>query len=481
MNEPKMYIGFTPPKEISPPSVFVSISGPKSLMIQSENDFRVKLRNLLDRLENLKYIKSTEIYFAPQLTMSQKEFLQRLEPIRAEVCREIESSFGSYDDSIVGLQNFFGNITNMIRYPDVSQLSVRKGFSAVVIAAGPSFEIEIENLKKASEHCLLVAVDATLPRLVKEGIEPDIVVSTERFSFSKVFLDSFDHKLKTLFLGQPTIPPDFYDVYRGPKACVGKFSGPFLWLPFDFAHFWTGSSSAHLAYSVACHLGAQSVALVGQDLAYHPDSFQSHSFLEVYPEWSEAKSKEELVQKESAFEVQGNTRDKVLTQPVWETFTHEFELLSNKWKTPTINTSILGRKIPSIPFQEFSSWLKDQSSKVEKIFPAFNPRIQELRFSYLRHSELALRSLTALKERIEHSRASDEIASLYSSLRAAPHFLELVFELVITDFAATESQIFRKPSNHIRIQNEFLQKSKSAIVPVIDLLMQSRKLVEQMD
>ena len=56
---------------------------------------------------------------------------------------------------------------------------IPKDISAIVIAAGPSLNKNIKELKRAKGKAFLIAVDTAVKRLLKEGIVPDMYATLD--------------------------------------------------------------------------------------------------------------------------------------------------------------------------------------------------------------------------------------------------------------------------------------------------------------
>lgn len=75
------------------------------------------------------------------------------------------------------VRNLFDNLAALPGSGDFSCLSTAA--PVVVAGAGPSLEESLQVLREARGGFILVAADTALPRLVQEGLEPDIVVALE--------------------------------------------------------------------------------------------------------------------------------------------------------------------------------------------------------------------------------------------------------------------------------------------------------------
>lgn len=144
-----------------------------------------------------------------------------------------------------------------------------KNVPAVIVAAGPSLNKNIEKLKKYREKVFVIACDAALNPLLDNDIIPDIAVSVDshkplsNFSNDKV-------KYIPFVLGSKCIEW-FQNEHNGKKFFFGdSYLLDKLLENFnkEFGMLDTGGSVANDAFSLADLLGFKNIILIGQDLAY---------------------------------------------------------------------------------------------------------------------------------------------------------------------------------------------------------------------
>ncbi len=466
------------------PGLFIEGAGTSqipSLAAKGETDLGIKFRQFLDQLNHLKYLNHIQFWIPDDLTEVEKERSKRYVEVVRAVIRDVRSTIGNREDSLLGMRNLFANLPTILAQPDLSAFQIPKPFDALVISAGPSLELEYENLRKLQNKVLLVSVDASLKALLREGITPHIVVATERDEGSLRFFENLPSPISTVFVGQPTVPPQMFDDFPGPKACVFKYTGPFLWLPMERAKFWAASSSSHLAYRVCTYLGASSVALVGQDLSFHPETLQSHSDLGVYEEWKNPESLEKRLRERNAFYVEGNTYDKVLTDPIWSLFAHDFEVLMKETNVPTTNTSRLGMKIAGSPYQGLSDWMKGKNSNFYFAVPSENPHGPMELHALIHKKSEALHHLEILSKMMRETKVLDRPQLLYQQLTSYPHFLELVMEVVFSDWIQTENELFGNALHDVKSQNESMCRFFSRCADDIDHVLEILQGIDDTD
>lgn len=174
--------------------------------------------------------------------------------------------------------SFFHNrlgILSLLRHS--TDLSATKNIlankPAVLVAAGPSLDRSMAELKKVADHCVLFAVDSALAPLLKAGITPDFVTTIDfmdlnfekvapfvggDWSFSLVATSKVTPlilkrlKARHLFLAfNEDVPQQWIHDALGIKELT----------PFSF-------SVAHLSLGVALRMGCNPITFIGQDLGY---------------------------------------------------------------------------------------------------------------------------------------------------------------------------------------------------------------------
>ncbi|MTV49637.1 DUF115 domain-containing protein [Heliobacillus mobilis] len=172
--------------------------------------------------------------------------------------------------------NFLRNLPAVLQSSPVCHLYGRfPSVPAVIIAAGPSLDKNIEQLRHFSKYGLLIATGPSLRKLQQRGIRPHLVVSIDGGS------PNFSH-----FQGIPaddvplvfdsTIYPSILDTYwgGGNRFCLfapdkaGLYG--ILSTAFDVSRssLNVGASVANLGLNLAYHLGCDPIVFVGQDLAF---------------------------------------------------------------------------------------------------------------------------------------------------------------------------------------------------------------------
>lgn len=172
------------------------------------------------------------------------------------------------------LQNLF---KNLIYLPNSSTLNELKKYMptdlpAIVVAAGPSVEENILELKKAKGRAVIFACDRVLDYLLDSGVEPDFVVTIDPNKERKHFSLREDVSIPLLCTMEAN--HDILSHHLGMKIfCT---SNSFLHELYDSidkeaSGIIISGSVAIVAYTACVELGFKRVILVGQDLAYNGD------------------------------------------------------------------------------------------------------------------------------------------------------------------------------------------------------------------
>ena len=164
--------------------------------------------------------------------------------------------------------NFYRNQKNCVGYVDEIK-EVFEGKTVVIVAAGPSFSKNAEQLKHLPENTVIVAVTTIYKKLLEMGIRPDYVIHSDAQKKTYSHLVGIQENIPLLVLST---------AYEG---CARSYPGPAYLIcqkDYDLAEeyaksqeyhcYETGGSVATLALSLAVELHAKRVIFVGLDLAY---------------------------------------------------------------------------------------------------------------------------------------------------------------------------------------------------------------------
>lgn len=177
---------------------------------------------------------------------------------------------------------------------------------AILVAAGPSLNKNINELKKAKNKAFILAVDTALKPLLKNGIRPDAFITIDpnkpldlidiegAEDIPIIAVDTAHYTLLEHQKGKKIFYSDGYLLPRTMYQKVGK----------ELPSVDTGGSVACSGLSLLFKMGFDTIILVGQDLAYTNDKSHADGTF---------KNKMEKEDTSKMIMVKGNYQDKVPT------------------------------------------------------------------------------------------------------------------------------------------------------------------------
>ncbi|PMY66183.1 MULTISPECIES: motility associated factor glycosyltransferase family protein [Pseudomonas] len=195
--------------------------------------------------------------------------------IRDRLVSEVHLAFNNRDfvaDSPEVAQRLQASAELVASDSDVAQLfGSQPGREIFVIATGPSLERHFERLREIRAQArrpLFICVDTAYRPLLKQGIEPDIVVSIDHRISSLHLPPEKSAAITLVYL--PMVDPRILALWQGPRY-VGYSASPIYTrmrgqLP--KAQLYVGGSVIHPAVDLAVKMGAEQVTLFGADFAF---------------------------------------------------------------------------------------------------------------------------------------------------------------------------------------------------------------------
>lgn len=161
-----------------------------------------------------------------------------------------------------------------VKYGERSEPVLTPDIPVIIVSAGPSLDKNIEQLKTAKGHCLILAVDTAIKHLMKRDIMPDLTITVEPIKPVEHYADR-----------RTELIPAIFDIESNPEI-VGKHkSRVLLYNCRDYVknlleavgkqipeNIPSGGSVATAAFATVRALGSRTVIMIGQDLAYSGES-----------------------------------------------------------------------------------------------------------------------------------------------------------------------------------------------------------------
>ena len=185
--------------------------------------------------------------------------------------------------------------------------------TAIIVAAGPSLDKNIQLLKMARGRAFILAVDRAVQRLLDCEVHFDAMVSVDPIKPLEMFGDNRCRDIP-MFCGLET-SREIMDYHHGKKilACYNSFLNKiYVAKGKKLRDFNPGGSVATFAFSICEELGFESVILVGQDLAYAG-------------KYTHAGGVSEEIKGDCLLEVEGIDGKKVRTRRDWINYLRWYE------------------------------------------------------------------------------------------------------------------------------------------------------------
>jgi len=205
----------------------------------------------------------------PGLAKQAKEGLARLAFQASANAGARKASAGRY------LLQTLGNAPRLTREAPVDLLTglIDKG-PAIVVAAGPSLDRNIDDLALVADRGVIIACDTAALPLINRGIEPDFIVATDASRANAAHLSALPHSPAWLVAEGSLHGSSF--VHFDQRTFYFRVANhePWAWLRqagLDCATLDTWGSVATSALSLALALGAGSVVFLGADFAFTGD------------------------------------------------------------------------------------------------------------------------------------------------------------------------------------------------------------------
>lgn len=404
-----------------------------------------------------------------KLDQNDREYFVKIEDEWLACQKQRIRSLGGVEDSRVGFENVIRNKTSMEQNPGVNLLKGEfKDLPAIVISTGPSLKSSLDDLKELQNRAVLIAADASLKILLDAGITPHFVCSIERDEGPAAFFKNLG-KVSSNLVAYPMVPEIVLQSYGGPRWVAYRDYGYFYYLENEMPRGIISSSSsvAHMCLRLAAYLDCTEIALVGQDLAYDPDTLQSHSEGVAVGEWAQPRSLEEIRVRAAqenlgnVFLVEGNLATEVPTNSVYFSFMKEFSWEASQLKKTVTNCTQGGARIPNMKWSSLNAWAMgapkpvDIMGRIQSKREAFKPgslKFKEIR-SFLAEFSSKWKNVVALVDALESQDLQESVRhDTYRSLRkseaallddvryitmiiqnAGREYLELVNDLEVLD------------------------------------------------
>jgi len=227
----------------------------------------------------------------------------------------------------------------------------------LLIGAGPSFDNNIQWIKKNHKKFIIVIVSALMSKFEEMNIKPDIITHIHGYA------DAMPHiqKVKNMHFFNNTIClfggmsyPKFTHMF--PKENVYIIEGSSRYKE-NFGGI-TASNIGAISYGILLNLKVHSIYLIGLDFALNQDTGETHTQIHSHSYSLDLNKNQQLEDavdaKKDIIEIDGNFQKKVLSTPLFDAMRKNCNAISYSYKTDTITVYNLsnGAKInDTIPLQ----------------------------------------------------------------------------------------------------------------------------------
>jgi len=231
------------------------------------------------------------------------------------------------------------HIKEKYNFLNISEPFRKEPFSSkpfLLLGAGPSLYKNIEWLKKHQDQFTIVAVSAMLAGLEENGIKPSIVTHVHGFDDAEIHaknikdISFFD---ETIFLYSTFSTPNFLSYFK--KENIFLFQGT---SEFKKGFSSLGSSNiGSLTYGLFLLQGTKNMYLLGLDFAIDSETGTTHNVMHQYTkslntEKTEYALEDSFSYTDSVIETEGNFKEKVKTNLLFNSFKSQFNLFSEIFK-----------------------------------------------------------------------------------------------------------------------------------------------------
>lgn len=229
---------------------------------------------------------------------------------RVSVNRNTEAYFGKkYAINMIESLQSFPKINSLLDCRGLIPTKV----PAIIIAAGPSLDDNVRDLKNAKQKAVLIATDRCLPTLFKNNIIPDFIITVDPDKADACFANPISRKVPLIITAhakQGIIKRHEGRIFL--VSCYEYINNLAKKMGSEIPYVDTGASVATTAFSICLLLGFKTIIFVGQDLAFKGNV-------------THTGGEEEKAYLDNVKYVEGVNGDVVRTRSDWEWFRFWFE------------------------------------------------------------------------------------------------------------------------------------------------------------
>lgn len=203
-----------------------------------------------------------------------------------KTCREAIVDYAAYAkmslttlvrNAEITCRNIANNLPTMVATPPTDAIrNAFAGRTAILVAAGPSLQKNIDQLADWQDRAVIIAAQTTLKPLLERGITPHFVTSLDFSDLSAQFFEGMRVPDRVVMVAEPKASWKVIDAFRAAVDGTPKT----ILLDNVFAHRCVGEKLAarasiepgatvmHLAFYLAQWIGCDPIVFIGQDLGF---------------------------------------------------------------------------------------------------------------------------------------------------------------------------------------------------------------------
>jgi len=167
--------------------------------------------------------------------------------------------------------NISRNIGLVISSPGVNSFYGKfSGFSAIVVAAGPSLFESLDFIRENADKAVIISVDTAFKVLLDNGIIPHFCMAVDPQLINARYFEGTG-RVGTVLVADPTVHPSLFHFFHGRVALTGVVFDLMKWIEDITGHkgeISHGGSVSTNAVDFATRLGVDKTYMVGQDLSF---------------------------------------------------------------------------------------------------------------------------------------------------------------------------------------------------------------------
>ena len=364
------------------------------LVIVADQVSDVKIEDIIGRMitiERMEHVKTSVIpnyekLFPEKMLLFAKEIRKKCDQCAIAINTKVRFSN-------VTAFNVFANAHYVIKGYKTRQLVdvIPRDIPAIIVAAGPSLNKNITELKQAKGKAFIIAVDTAIKPLLREGIIPDMFAVVD--GKKPVELVQAEGAEQIPLLTSVSAANDLLEYHKGKKFFFDEsyayIDAMFTMTGKSFETLPCGGSVATSAFALAYMIGLKHIILVGQDLALTGNKTHADGTF---------KEKMDEIDTSRYMMVKGNVEEQVPTRADFKAYLDWYNYYIAGCKEVCMDLRVInategGAYIDNTEVMSLREAIEQECRKevdiqacIEQLEPLFNQQEREQLYRYLRNT-----------------------------------------------------------------------------------------------